>query len=199
MSSASPKGDSMTSAVLTQRVAGQSKLAALILVVAAAAVTAAAAQWRIPLPFTPVPITGQTFAVLLAGAALGPALGAASQLLYVAMGGVGMPVFAGGTGGVEVVRGATAGYLAGFIVAAWLVGNLAQRGQDRTFATMFTSFFAGTAVIYVFGVAGLMAVAGLDATEAVAQGVVPFVVGDVIKATAAGLVLPSAWRLSRNH
>ena len=185
----------MTSAVITQRVLPRSRVVSVLLVISAAALTALAAQWVIPLPFTPVPITGQTFAVLLTGAALGMKLGAAGQVVYVGAGALGLPVFASQTGGWEVVTGATAGYLLGFIVAAGLVGYMAERRQDRTFATMFTAFIIGSAVIYAFGVAGLMIVTDMSLTDAVVNGVVPFVVGDVIKAAAAGLLLPAAWKL----
>jgi len=185
----------MTSAVITQRALPQTKLVSVVLVVAAAALTAMAAQWRFPLPFTPVPITGQTFAVLLTGAALGWKLGATGQLLYLAIGALGAPVFSNGGGGMEVITGATGGYLIGFIFAAGLVGWLAERRQDRTFPTMFTAFLLGSAVIYGFGVVGLMASTGWPLAEALAKGVVPFLVGDLIKASAAGLLLPGAWRL----
>jgi biotin transport system substrate-specific component len=167
----------------------------VVLVVAAAALTALAAQWRIQLPFTPVPITGQTFAVLLTGAALGWKLGAAGQLLYLAVGVLGAPVFTEASGGVEVLQGATGGYLIGFVFAAGLVGWMAEHRQDRTFATMFTAFIVGSMAIYVFGVVGLIMATGWSVTEAVERGVVPFLLGDLIKAAAAGLLLPGAWRL----
>lgn len=186
----------MTSAVISQRALPRSGVVtSIVLVVAAAALTAAAAQWRIYLPFTPVPITGQTFAVLLAGAALGWKLGASSQLLYVAVGAIGLPVFSETAGGMEVIRGATGGYLLGFIFAAALVGWMAEHRQDRTFATMFTAFLIGSSVIYLFGVAGLMIATGWPLETAVERGVVPFLLGDLIKASAAGLILPAAWRL----
>ncbi|HWB89884.1 MAG TPA: biotin transporter BioY [Acidimicrobiia bacterium] len=186
----------MTSAVISQRALPQSKAMSLVLVVAAAALTALAAQWRIPLPFTPVPITGQTFAVLLTGAALGWRLGTAGQLLYLAVGALGMPVFADGEAGMEVIRGATGGYLVGFVLAAALVGWMAEHRQDRTFATMFTAFIVGSVVVYVAGVIGLMLATGWPLEEAVAGGVVPFLLGDLIKAAAAGVLLPGAWRLA---
>jgi len=185
----------MTSAVITQRALPRSGVVSVLLVVSAAALTALAAQWRIYLPFTPVPITGQTFAVLLTGAALGWKLGAAGQLLYVTVGVLGAPVFTDGSSGMEVITGATGGYLIGFIVAAGLVGWMAEHRQDRTFATMFTAFIAGSAVIYAFGVTGLMISADMSLSAAVAAGVVPFLLGDLIKAAAAGLVLPGAWKL----
>lgn len=189
----------MTSTVITQRVLPRSAIVSVALVVTAAALTALAAQVRIPLPFTPVPITGQTFAVLLTGAALGWKLGAAGQLLYLAVGVLGAPVFTDGTGGVEIIRGATGGYLVGFVFAAALVGRLAEGRQDRTFSNMFTAFILGSAVIYVVGVIGLMAATGWPLVEAVEKGVVPFLLGDIIKAAAAGLLLPGAWRLLGDH
>lgn len=185
----------MTSAVITQRALPRSGVVSILLVVAAAALTALAAQWRIYLPFTPVPITGQTFAVLLTGAALGWKLGAGGQLLYVAAGVLGAPVFTDGSSGVEVITGATGGYLIGFIFAAGLVGWMAEHRQDRTFPTMFTAFIAGSLVIYTFGVAGLMIAADMSLATAVEAGVVPFLLGDLIKAAAAGILLPGAWKL----
>jgi biotin transport system substrate-specific component len=186
----------MTSAVIAQRVVPRSRVNSVLLVIGAAALTALAAQWEIHLPFTPVPVTGQTFAVLLTGAALGMTLGAAGQAVYVVAGAVGLPVYAGGASGWETASAqGSAGYLIGFIFAAGFVGFMAQRRQDRTFPTMFTAFIAGSFIIYAFGVAGLMILLDLTFTEAVVAGVVPFVLGDIIKAAAAGLLLPGAWRL----
>lgn len=185
----------MTSAVISQRVFRLSPALSLVLVVGAAAITALAAQWRIILPFTPVPITGQTFAVLLTAAALGWRLGAAGQGLYLAVGILGAPVFSEASGGWQMITGATGGYLIGFLFAAALVGWMAQSGHDRAFATMFTAFVAGSAVIYVFGVLGLMSSTGWPLSEAVEKGVAPFLLGDLIKAAAAGILLPGAWKL----
>jgi biotin transport system substrate-specific component len=181
--------------VIAARVLPRSRVAAALAVVGFAVLTALAAQIRIPLPFTPVPITGQTFAVLLSGAALGLRLGAASQALYLAMGAVGLPVFTDGGSGVETFTGATGGYLVGFVVAAAIVGRLAERGQDRSFPNALTAFLVGTFVIYGCGVAGLVINAGMGVSEAILRGVAPFVLGDVIKAAAAGALLPTAWRL----
>jgi biotin transport system substrate-specific component len=190
----------MTSAVITERVLPRTRAISVVLVVAAAALTALAAQWEIHLPFTPVPITGQTFAVLLTGAALGAGLGASGQALYVVAGAVGLPVYAGGAAGWDSAQAAgTTGYLIGFIVAAGLVGYMAEHRQDRTFPTMFTAFIAGSFIIYLFGVIGLMITFDMTATEAIVAGVVPFVLGDVIKAAAAGLLLPATWRLVGEH
>ena len=181
--------------VITGRVVATNRVASIVAVVAFAGLTALMAQIRIPLGFTPVPVTGQTFAVLLAGAALGARLGATSQLAYLAAGAVGFPVFTGGGSGFEYFTGATAGYLVGFVLAAALVGRLAERGQDRKVNTAVTAFLAGSAVIYVCGAIGLMITADMDVTTAIAQGVTPFVFGDVLKATAAGLLLPLAWKI----
>jgi biotin transport system substrate-specific component len=165
------------------------------LVVGFALLTALMAQIEIPLWFTPVPITGQTFAVLLTGAALGSTLGGASQLLYVALGAIGLPFYSGGDGGWEVVTGATGGYLVGFVVAAYLVGLLAERHQDRTVLTAIPAFLAGSTVIYLFGVIWLARELGVSTTEALELGMTPFVIGDVVKIVLAGVLLPSMWSL----
>ena len=163
-----------------------------------ALLTALFAQFTIRLPFTPVPITGQTFAVLLSGAALGMWAGGASQLLYLVLGTF-MPFYADGASGAEVLFGATGGYLFGFVVAAALVGKLAERHHDRRVISAVTAFLTGSLIIYVFGVIGLMAAAEMDLFTALELGVAPFILGDVIKAYAAGLLLPAAWRLTNRN
>jgi biotin transport system substrate-specific component len=168
-----------------------------VLMVGFALLTALAAQIVIPVPGTPVPITGQTFAVLLAGAALGARAGAGSQLIYWIMGAAGLPFYAEASGGWSVATGATGGYLFGFVVAAAAIGYLAERGQDRKVSTAVPAFLAGNAIIYLFGVPWLIvAVPAIDSlTAALIAGFVPFVVGDLIKIIAAGLLLPAAWKL----
>jgi len=166
-----------------------------LLVVAGSLLVAALAQVRIPLPFTPVPITGQTFAVLLVGAALGSRRGAASLLLYLMQGSLGLPVFAGGTGGLVHVFGPTGGYLLGFVAAAYLVGRLVEGGLDRRFLSALLVFLAGEAVIYLFGVTWLGYFIGYQ--KALAAGLLPFVIGDAVKLVAAALALPAAWKLVR--
>jgi biotin transport system substrate-specific component len=183
------------SPVITAVVLPRSRAVSFGLVVGFTLLTALAAQLVIPLPFTPVPITGQTFAVLLAGAALGGTLGAVSMALYVLLGAVGLPFFAEGSSGWEVVRGATGGYLVGFVVAAWLVGKLAERRQDRTVATAIPLFLLGSVVIYLCGVPWLAASMGVSGTEAMELGLVPFIVGDLLKVAVAGLLLPATWAL----
>jgi len=165
----------------------------ILLVIGGSLCVAVMAQVRIPLPFTPVPITGQTFAVLLVGAVLGSRRGAASLGLYLLMGLVGLPFFAGGTSGLAIVIGPTGGYLIGFIVAAYLVGLLAARGLDRRIPSALLAFLAGEVVIYLFGVAWLSFFLGIP--HAIAAGLLPFLIGDAIKLAAAGLVLPAAWKL----
>ena len=166
------------------------------LVVGFALLTAAAAQITIPLPWTPVPLTGTTFAVLLAGAALGWRAGAASQILYNALALAGLPFYQDGQSGWTYATGATGGYLVGFVVAAAVVGFLAERGQDRTLATSVPAMLAGTAVIYVFGVLWLGHVLEASAVTALELGMLPFVIGDSVKLAIAGALLPAAWRLA---
>ena len=172
-----------------------------VLIVGFALLTAAAAQISIPLGFTPVPITGQTFAVLLAGGALGAWRGAASQFLYVALGAVGLPFYSDASGGWDVATGATGGYLVGFVVAAALVGWMAERGQDRKVSTAIPAFLAGSVAFYAFGLPWLAHKTGVpfngpvNGDNALAWGLYPFILGDVLKAGLAGLLLPAAWRL----
>jgi len=166
----------------------------LILVTAGALFVAILAQVKIPLPFTPVPLTGQTFAVLLVAAALGSKRGAAAMAFYVALGALGLPVFAGGAAGVAYLGGATLGYLIGFVVAAYVVGLLAERGLERNLRTSILPFLAGTVIIYAFGVTWLAILLG-SFGKAVAAGLVPFVAGDILKLFAAALALPAAWKM----
>ena len=174
-----------------------------VAVVSFALLTAAAAQISIPLGFTPVPLTGQTFAVLLAGGVLGAHRGAASQLLYVLLGAVGLPFYADGASGItsDGALIATFGYLVGFIVAAWVVGRMAEHQQDRNVMSAIPAFLAGTVIIYAIGASvlawrlGVPFAADLDEPSALKFGIAPFVIGDVVKALVAGSLLPGAWKL----
>lgn len=166
-----------------------------ILVVAFSWLTALAAQVTIPLPFTPVPITGQSFAVLLTGLLLGPRLGALSIGLYLLQGGLGLPFFKGGSGGLNYLfYTATAGYLWAFPVAAAVTGWLAERGWDRHVGTAMAAMALGSFVILTGGWAWL-AIVSQSATRAFELGVLPFLLGDVIKIALAGCVLPLAWQI----
>ena len=167
----------------------------VLLVVAGAGLVALCAQIEIPLGFTPVPISGQTFAVLLVGASLGPLLGAASLMLYFCVGLIGAPVYSGGDGGWEIVQGATGGYLVGFIVAAALTGWLAQRRWDRHFNSAVAAMLSGSVVIYLFGLPWLAKEIGTGLEGTLEAGLYPFVIGDLIKLYLAGMLLPGAWKL----
>jgi biotin transport system substrate-specific component len=168
-----------------------------VLVLAAAALTAAAAQVSFKLPWSDVPYTLQTGAVLLSGTALGSWRGLSAMVLYVAAGAVGLPVYAGGDAGLTQLLGATGGYLVGFAVAAWLVGRLAERRWDRSVAYAAALMVLGTLVIYLFGVPVLAIVTGMPLADALWSGAIVFVPWDLAKVAIAALLLPAAWRLAR--
>lgn len=165
------------------------------------------AQVAIPLPFTPVPITGQTLGVLLVGAAFGPGLGVATVGLYLAWAVIGFPVLAPNADGshdtgVAVLGSAafTAGYLWGFVVASGLVGWLARRGWDRSFGSAIGAMVLGEVVLYAIGLPWLsraLAIAGFPSTleDTLVAGLYPYVIGDVVKLLAAAALLPAAWGL----
>lgn len=165
----------------------------LTLVVGGAALVGLAAQVVVPIPGTPVPFTLQTFAVLLVGAALGRSRGVASMVLYAAAGAAGVPWFAGGTSGLVY---ASSGYVLGFIAAAGVAGYCAQRRGDRTVVRTTLTMLAGTAVIYAFGVPVLMHATGMGLADAMSAGVMPFIIGDMIKVAVAAALLPSAWKVA---
>lgn len=181
--------------VLSTRLVRRTWVSTALLIVGGALFTAAAAQITFYVPPVPVPFTMQTFVVLLCGGVLGSRAGAASQLLYIAMGAVGLPFFAEASFGVDVLLGPTAGYLLGFVVAAFVVGKLAERGDDRHFVPAVGVFLIGSLIIYAFGVLGLMVFADMTFSDAFANGVLPFIFWDVLKALAAGALLPGVWKL----
>jgi biotin transport system substrate-specific component len=168
------------------------RLRQLALVTAGSLLVALLAQVRIPLPFTPVPLTGQTLAVLLVGAALGSRGGAASLALYLVAGALGLPVFTGWGSGLAHLAGPTGGYLLGFVVAAFVVGWLCERRLDRRWRTALLPFLAGELVIYACGLPWLAAYVGAE--NALAAGLWPFLPGDALKLLLAALALPAAWR-----
>lgn len=165
-----------------------------LMIVLGAALVAALAQVTIPLPFTPVPLTGQTFGVLLVGAALGAKRGAASLSLYTVAGALGLPVFAAAKSGLS---GPTLGYLFGFIVAASLIGWLSEHRLERSVRTSLIPFALGTLVIYLLGATWLALSLQLSPADALAKGVLPFIPGDLLKMALAALALPAAWRVTR--
>lgn len=165
----------------------------LLLVVAASLVTAGAAQLELRLPWTPVPVTGQTFAVLLSGAVLGARRAFLAQCLYLAEGSAGLPFFAGGAAGFPVLLGPTGGYLIAFPFAASLTGVLAERGWDRRPHRMFGAMLLGSSVIFVLGLAQLSAF--VPGGALLASGLLPFVPGDVLKSALAAGAFPAIWKL----
>lgn len=166
-----------------------------IAIVVGAGLVAAAAQVSIPLPFTPVPITGQTFAVLLVGASLGALDGTASLALYLLAGIAGAPIYADGAHGWAVVTSASGGYLVGFVVASALTGALAQRRWDRRFSSSVAAMLCGNVVIYLFGLWWLSLELDTGLEKTLELGLYPFVVGDLLKLYLAAALLPAAWRL----
>jgi len=170
-------------------------LADLVLVTGGAGLIAASAQLSVKLPFTPVPITGQTFAVLLVGAGLGTARGGAAALLYLLVGLV-APVYAPHTGyGFATISGASGGYLISYPFVAALTGALAERQWDRRFSSAVGAMLTGNLVIYLFGLPWLAHVLHTNLEQTLADGLYPFVPGDMFKLYLAAAALPGAWKL----
>ena len=167
----------------------------VLLVCAGTVLVSLAAQVSVPLGFTPVPISGQTFAVLLVGASLGSIRGAASLALYLMIGLAGAPVYSEQKGGWEIFSGATGGYLVGFMVAAAVVGLLAERGWDKRVATSVSAMLTGSVIIYVFGLVWLHRYLEASWEATLTAGLYPFVPGDILKLYLAALALPAAWKL----
>jgi biotin transport system substrate-specific component len=170
------------------------------LVVAGAALTAGAAQLAIPM--WPVPITGQTFAVLFVGTVLGATRGGISLGLYALLGLVGLPVYSGSASGWSVLAGPTGGYIIGFVLAAILTGWLAQRQWDRRFVGMLVSFLAGSFVIYAVALPWLAFSLGRlgapnDLSSVLKGGLYPFILGDTVKALIAAALVPLVWKVTK--
>lgn len=152
------------------------------------------AQIRFLVPFSPVPVTGQTFGVLLVGTLLGSRKGVLSLSAYLTEGSLGLPFFAGGAAGFAHLLGPTGGYLLGFIVAAFICGYLAEKGWDRNVISTFAMMVLGTAAIFALGLAWLKYYIGAEMVLKI--GLYPFVIGAFIKIGVAGAVLPIGWRLT---
>lgn len=167
-------------------------LVEVLLVLGASLFIALSAQVVIPLPFTPVPLTGQSFAVLLTGLLLGNRRGALAILAYLGEGMSGLPVFAGGGGSFAHLAGPTGGYLVAFVPAAFLTGSLGERGWDRRPVTAGAAMLLGSFVILGGGAAWLSIFTG--AGKALTVGVLPFLPGDLLKTAAAAAIFPSAWK-----
>ena len=170
-----------------------SRVRDVVLVVAGALFIFLTSRISIPIPGSPVPMTGQTFGVLLVGGALGLRRGFAAVGLYVLLGLVGLPFFADGKGGISIIQGATGGYLIGFIVAGAVVGRLAELGWDRKFVGALGAMIVGEVVIYAIGLPWLKAVGGLSWQQTIDLGLTPFLIGDAIKAILAAALFPTAW------
>ncbi|HUY57017.1 MAG TPA: biotin transporter BioY [Candidatus Micrarchaeaceae archaeon] len=168
----------------------------VLVVLGYAGLVGISAQLSIRLPFTPVPITGQTFAVLLGGLAVGTRRGVAGMLLYLVLGLVGVPWFAGGTHGMTMLAAPSFGYVIGFVFAAGVLGRLARRGFDRHPLTVIGALVAGNVVVYLFGASWLAWKLHVGAAQAVSLGVTPFLLGDALKALLAAALLPAAWKLT---
>lgn len=163
------------------------------LVVAGAVLIYLTSRIVIPVPGTPVPITGQTFGVLLVGGALGFRRGLIAVALYVLLGVIGMPFFAEGKGGLSVIWGATGGYLIGFVAAGAVVGRLAELGWDRRIGGALGAMLVGSFVIYAIALPWLKVVTGWSVEETIQKGLVPFLVGDALKLVLAAVLFPAAW------
>ncbi|MDH6701049.1 biotin transporter BioY [Streptomyces sp. MAA16] len=169
-----------------------SRVRDVALVVGGAVLTGVAAQIAVPVPGSPVPVTGQTFAALLVGTALGAGRGFFALALYALAGVVGVPWFAEGGSGAGMV---SFGYVLGLLLASTAVGALARRGADRSVLRTAGTMLLGEAIIYAVGVPYLAYAAGMSASAAVAAGLTPFLIGDAVKAALAMGLLPTAWKL----
>lgn len=179
--------------VLPATSAGRARVRDAALVLGGAVLTGLAAQLSVPVPGSPVPVTGQTFAALLVGTALGARRGFLALGLYAVAGVAGVPWFSEGASGFGMP---SFGYILGMLLAATVVGALARRGGDRSPLRTVGTMAAGTAIIYAVGVPYLALATGMTATEAMAAGLVPFLVGDALKAALAMGALPTAWKLT---
>jgi biotin transport system substrate-specific component len=165
-----------------------------LLVVGTSLLLVLSAKIAILLPFSPVPVTSQTLVVLLAGAVLGSRLGTLSVLVYIAEGAVGLPFFAKGGAGLTYLQGVTGGYLIGFVVVAFVVGFLVERGFGRKFSTAILAMFIGEIVLYCCGLPWLKSVLKISMDKALIIGLYPFIIGDLYKIGLASALLPQLWR-----
>lgn len=167
----------------------------IALVLGGSLLIAGCAQISIMTTLSPVPITGQTFAVLLVGALLGMKRGVLSTITYMCEGAIGIPVFAGGGSGIATIIGPSGGYILGFIVASAFVGFLAQSGWDKKLTTAFLAIFIGNWLIYIPGLIWLSRYVGLR--NVIQMGLLPFIIGDIIKILLVASILPTAWKTIR--
>jgi biotin transport system substrate-specific component len=194
-STAAERGITLADFLIPIRIAERmsTRVRHIVLIVAGALLVALSAQ--VVIVAAPVPFTGQTFGVLTVGAALGFRRGALALLLYLALGAVGLAVFSGGASGASHLLGGTGGYLVGFVVAAAIVGRLAELGWDRHIGGSLAAMAIGTAVIYAIGVPWLKAATGITWEAAVAGGMTKFLIWDAAKLAIAAGIFPVAWWL----
>ncbi len=167
-----------------------------VLIFCGALLTAALAQISMPVPGSPVPVSGQTLAVTLVGATLGARRGALALALYLVLG-LMFPVYSEGAQGTEILFGATGGYIVGFIFAAYAIGYLSERGADRKLSVAFLTFVTGQLIVFGFGLPWLMISADLTVAGTISAGFTPFIIGGLVKAAAAAIALPGAWKLAK--
>ncbi len=190
---ATMRQDVLTDAILYGPFASKAMsvpVAKAFLIVVGSLLLAISAQVKIP--FYPVPVTGQTLVVLLIGMTYGVRLGGATVAAYLLQGVMGLPVFAGSAVGMAALLGPTGGYLAGFLVAAVVMGFLAERGMGRGMISTIAAMLIGNAIIYAMGVSWLTSFIGVE--KALAAGVLPFLYGDALKLAVAACMMPAAWR-----
>lgn len=155
---------------------------------------AALAQISLPIPGSPVPVTGQTLAALLIGTTYGARLGFITFSTYLLVGIAGAPIFAGSTHGIERVTGATGGYLVGMLLASFVLGYLADRKADQSFKTSFPALILGDLIIFTFGLLWLRASLDLSWSATIAAGLTPFILGELLKIAITATSLPLIWR-----
>lgn len=173
----------------------RTRTSAFVQISALTTLTILSAQIIVPLPFTPIPFTMQTFAILFGAAALGPTKSFIAQFAYLSLAALGFPILAGGKGGFQAIFGATAGYLIAFLVASVVVGKLATKITTKRFQGVLFGYLIGTLIIYVLGATWLAVYTEKGISYAITSGVLPFVIGDIIKAALAASLLPISWRL----
>lgn len=173
-----------------------SRVRTALMVLGGALFTALMAQ--ITIPMEPVPMTGQTLAVLLVGSALGAKRGMAALLLYALLG-LMLPFYAEGNSGIHVIYGASGGYIIGFIFAAGAIGWLAEHGSDRKFVTAFLSFVVGQMIIFAFGLVGLKLALDMSWADTIHSGFTVFILGGLVKAAAGAVLMPAAWKISEKR
>ncbi len=173
----------------------KSKSSAFVQISTLTLFTIASAQVVIPLPFTPVPFTLQTFAILFGAAAIGPYKSFVAQFLYLLIAAIGFPVLASDKGGIEALFGATAGYLFAFLISSYVVGIIAKRLTTRKFLNVFIGYFFGTLIIYILGASWLSIFTGNGFEYGFTKGILPFIIGDILKALLAASLLPVTWKI----